>query len=823
MKRYLAFILILFFSATALAQDDFLAKKVTLNAANISLSQLITGLSEQTKVRFTYGNTINLSQQTTVNLQAVSLRDALNKIFKPANIEWELIGDQIALLPAKKLSFKLSGTLRDSAEKIPIQYASVIIKGTAIGGYTDFEGRFKLSGIQEGNYVLLIHTFGYKTYERQIQIVDKSLEFSIELSREAITLFETIITSDKIIERTSLSQMELDEKQIQRTKGISNDPLNSLTALPGVLGKIDMFGSPNLHVRGGEAFENQFLLDNIKLSFPFYSIGQSVFNPDMLEKAEVLTGGYSPNYGQSMSSVFNITTKSGDFQSFRGNADMSVLNNSALLQGPLLKDKLSFIVGVRKNNLDLLTLNDHSKAFFMGDITGKITYIVNPKTKLSLTTINVIDNLDFTHSPDFRLKLRAKNNINAQNLQLQSVVGKKTYSKTSFLHSGLTTSSAFGKYYYNTNNNTYGLREDITYYPNPASKIKTGFELNIEDDRLNVSDYYRSTDIAITDTAHLLLNFDLNTINVSSAIYAFYDGRLFKRLLLNVGGRLDYSRLNNAYDLSPRATLGYELSRSTMLSASWGVFNQAPLLYQLNQNANLLSNRCQHTIVSLRQILRGGFEARVEGYHKNYQNLVLFDKNLNFSNGGYGTSKGIEFILKKEKGRLSGWISYALAQSDRKRNLQDKAYPFFFDQRNSFNILLNYTSKKPSKKWYLPHSFGFDFRYASGSPYTPITGIDTLSNKHVLVAGSINSQRNPVFNNLNFKIIWQLDYGKRKQHTFQFYMDFWNVLNSANLVARQYTVDKEEESVRVSTNYAAKFYPNFGLRFDFNCNNRVKE
>lgn len=213
----------------------------------------------------------------------------------------------------------------------------------------------------------------------------------------------------------------------------------------------------------------------------------------------------------------------------------------------------------------------------------------------------------------------------------------------------MTTSSAFGKYYYNTNNNTYGLREDITYYPNPSSKIKTGFELNIEDDRLNVSDYYRSTDIAITDTAHLLLNFDLNTINVSSAIYAFYDGRLFKRLLLNVGGRLDYSRLNNAYDLSPRATLGYELSRSTMLSASWGVFNQAPLLYQLNQNANLLSNRCQHTIVSLRQILRGGFEARVEGYHKNYKNLVLFDKNLNFSNGGYGTSKGIEFILKKKK------------------------------------------------------------------------------------------------------------------------------------------------------------------------------
>ena len=752
MKRCLTTLLLVLFTGAFYAQDNYLNKKVSLNAANISLSQLITGLSDQTKVRFTYGNTINLSQQITVNFQSISLEEALNKIFKPANIEWELIGDQIALLPAKKLSFKLSGTLRDSAEKNPIQYASVTIKGTALGVYTDFEGRFKLQGLQSGDYVLLIHTFGYKTYERQIKISDKSLEFSIELSQEAITLFETIVTSDKIIERTSLSQMELNEKQIQRTKGISNDPLNSLTALPGVLGRIDMFGSANLHVRGGEAFENQFLLDNIKLSFPFYSIGQSVFNPDVLEKAEVLTGGYAPNYGQSMSSVFNLTTKSGDFQSYKGNADMSLLNNSALLQGPLIKDKLSFIVGVRKNNLDLLTLNDHSKAFFMGDITGKLTLIISPKTKLSLTSINVVDNLDFTHSPDFRLKLRAKNNINAQNLQLQSVIGKKTYSKTSFLHSGLATSSRFGKYYYNTNNNTYGLREDVTYYPNPVNKIKTGFEVNIEDDRLSVSDYYRSTDIAITDTAHLLLNFDLNSVNVSSAVYAFYDGRLFKRVLINVGGRLDYSRLNEAYDLSPRATLGYELSRSTMLSASWGVFNQAPLLYQLNLNRLLQSNRCQHSIVSLRQILRGGFEARIEGYYKNYQNLVLFDKSLTFTNGGYGSSKGLEFILKKEKGRWSGWVSYALAQSDRKRNLQDKAYPFFFDQRNSFNMVLNYTSKNSSKKWFLPHAFALDFRYASGSPYTPITGIDTLSNKHILIAGSINSRRNPVFNNLNFII-----------------------------------------------------------------------
>jgi|GEM_PF-1797278 len=822
MRGCFAIALLVLLSFRLAAQDNVLDKKVTIIEENVSLFQVLSALTELTQAKFTYGSTINLSQQVTLNLKVITLKDALDKIFKPFDIEWELIGGQIALIPAKKISFKLSGTIKDSTEKSPIQYASVSLKNKEVSTYTDFDGKFKFQNVPEGSYVLVIHTFGYKTVEKAIVIEDNAPEFSIELSREAITLFETIVTSDKIIERTSLSQMELDKDQMQLSKGIANDPLTILTAVPGILGRVDMFGASNLHVRGGESFENQFLLDNIKLSFPFYTIGQSIFNPDMLEKAEVLTGGYAANYGHAMSSVFNLTTKSGDFQKYKGNVDLSLLNNSALIQGPLIKDKFTFIVGARKNNLDLLNLNDHSKAFFMGDVTSKLTYIVNAKTKLSLTTINVIDNLDFTHSPDFRLKLRAKNNINAQNLQLQSVIGKKTYSKTSFLHSGLKTASKFGKYYYNTNNNTYGLREDITYYPNPFSKIKTGFELNLEDDKLNVSDYYRATDIAITDTAHLVLNFNLYTVNVSSAVYAFYDGTLFKRVLLNVGGRLDYNKLNNGYDVSPRITLGYELSRSTLLSGSWGIFNQAPAIFQLNQNSKLRSNQCQHTIVSLKQVLGGGFEGRIEGYYKDYRNLVLFDKSLTFSNQGYGIAKGVEFILKKEKGNLSGWVSYSLARSDRKRNLQEKAYPFFFDQRNTFNIILNYTAKNSIKRWFVPYSYSLDFRYASGSPYTPMTGLDTVSSGHILVAGPINSKRNPEYNNLNLKIVWQANYGKRKQHTFQFYLDFWNVLSSRNLVARQYLVNKEQETIRETTNYAVRFYPNFGLRFDFNANNSVK-
>ncbi|PBQ30586.1 hypothetical protein CNR22_01960 [Sphingobacteriaceae bacterium] len=817
MKFFLVIKLFLLFSLGAIGQERLQEKRITLTAANKLLSEVLADLGEKEGLSFTYGSTINLSQRVTVNLNSVSLTEALDKILKPCNIEWEIIDKQVVLMPGNKPRFTISGSVRDSVAGDPLPYAAVKIKDASFSTLTDFEGKFTLRNVPEGSHILLISNFGYRAYASPIQVTGKSTKFSIPLSPEAITLSETIVTSDKIIERASVSQMELNQAQLQMNKGISNDPLNSLTALPGVLGRIDIYGTSNIHIRGGESFENQFLLDNIKLSFPFYSIGQSVFNPDMLEKAEVLTGGYASNYGQSMSSVFNLTTKTGDFQTFKGNVDFSVLNNSALLQGPLIKNKFSFIVGVRKNNLDLLNLNQHSKAFFMGDVSSKLTYIVNEKTKVSVTSINVVDNLDFTHSPDFRLKLRAKNTINAQNLQVQTVMGKKTYSKTSFLHSGLTTSSKFGKYYYNTNNTTYGLREDLTHYLNSQSKIKTGIELNLEDDKLSVFDYYRATDIAITDTAHLLLNIRLNTTNVTSAAYAFYDATILKRILLNVGARLDYSQLNAAYDISPRLTVAYQLTRNTLVSGSWGVFNQAPVLYQLNQNKKLTSNQCQHTILSVTKKIRGSLEARVEAYYKKYDKLVMFDKSLNFTNQGYGEAKGVEFILKKEQGNLSGWMSYALSESSRRRNLQDIAYPFYFDQRHSCNLIINYARKNAGKKWIFPYSYSLDFRYASGSPYTPIV-LDTLSGNHLLIAGAINSARNPAFNNLNLKVQWLIKTGKRKQHTLLLYLDIWNVLSFNNLVVRQYVINKEQENVTVKNNYAARFYPNFGLRFDFNTN-----
>lgn len=816
MKLFAA-IVILMLSNVVLAQENLLDKKITLSANNIPLEEALSQLSTQSGSRFSYGNTIDLKQKVSFNFSDIAFKEALNKIFDPIKINWEVIGDQIALAPGKKPTFKISGTLKDSVDKSGIEFATVYLKGEIFNASTDFKGRFYLDHIPQGTYTLIVNAFGYKISEQIIEITDQSVSVSLELIQQAINLAETIVTTDNIIEKVSVSEMEIKHVQIDAVKGISNDPMKSLTALPGVLTKTDLYGSSEIHVRGGESSENLFLIDNIKLPLPFHFSGQSVFNPEMLEKAEVLTGGYAANYGNAMSSVFNLTTKSGDAERFSGNVDLNTSNPSYLIQGPLKKNKIAFIVGLR-SILSLLSPIEKR-----ADLTSKITYTVNAKTKINFTTLNVNDYTD-TSFQKILPKANALSKINAQNFQVQSVISDKSYSKTSFLHSGWRLNIDPEKYgFRHINYNSYTLREDLTFYPKPDTKFKMGIESSLEDERSNITEFYKTTDIPITDTSALIYSRKVNTINILSSAYAIYDATIFKRIKFNTGLRLDHNQLANTFDLSPRITLGYDITRSTVLSASWGIFRQSPSTHQILQNKHLISNYSEHTIVSVKQKLTPIISARVEGYYKKYTKLVIFDTSFAYSNKGYGDAKGIEFFLMKETGRTNGWISYSIARADKKRNLQDKVYPYYFDQRQSLNIVLSVTRKESKRKWFLPHSYSFDFRYATGEPYTPITGVDSLAGKIEFITGNVNSARNPDYNTLNIKCQWHdRAFGKRKRHMVQFYLNFWNIYGYSNLAERIYKIDPTTGSLIVTNAYRKFLDLNIGLKLSFNHYNRPK-
>ncbi|MBL7922000.1 MAG: TonB-dependent receptor [Bacteroidia bacterium] len=811
MRLFITISILMLYNMVVLAQDNILNKKISISFTNTALNEVLKEFTAQTNTHFTYGNNIDLSQKVNYTFSDLSFKEALNKLLDPIQIKWELIGNQIALAPGKKLSFKISGMIKDSADKSAVEFATVYLKGEKFNASSDYNGHFNLDHIPPGNYILVVSAFGYKLSEQSIEVTDQPLSVFFEVSQQAISLSETIVTADKIIEKVSVSEMELKHVQIESIKGISNDPMKSLTALPGVLSKVDLYGSSDIHVRGGESNENLFLIDNIKLPLPFHFSGQSVFNPEMLEKAEVLTGGYAANYGNAMSSVFNLTTKNGNAERWSTNVDLNTSNPSYLIQGPLKKNKLAVIVGLRSI---LSVLSETEKK---ADLTSKFTYTLNYNTKINLTTLNVNDYSD-TSFQKILPKANSLSKINAQNFQIQSVIADKSYSKTSFLHSGWRLNINPEKYgFRNINYNSYTLREDLTFYPRPTIKLKTGIESSVEDERSDITEFYKTTDILITDTSSLIYNRKVNTINILSSAYLIYDASVFKRIKFNAGLRLDHNQLANTFDLSPRVTLGYDLTSSTILSASWGIFKQSPTTFQILQNKHLLSNHSEHTIVSIKQKLTPIISARIEGYYKKYTRLVIFDTNFAYSNKGYGDAKGIEFFVMKESGRVNGWASYSIAKSDKKRSLQDKVYPYYFDQRQSLNIVLSASMKEKNRRWFLPFLYTFDFRYATGEPYTPVTGIDSLAGKYEFITGNINSVRNPDYNTLNIKLQWHdRAIGKRKRHMMQFYLNFWNIYGHSNLAERNYKIDPTTGSLTVANVYRKFFDLSIGLKFYFN-------
>lgn len=754
-----------------------------------------------------------MNELITLEVKDVRVEQLLAKLFEPRRIEWTLVGDQIALKQMR--FFNVKGKISDFDNGSAIEFATVYLTGTNFNTSSNYKGEFQILNVPAGEYTLSIRAFGFKPNDQLIDLNERSVTLDIKIPSQSIQLKETIIVSDNIIEKTSVSQMEISQIQIESGKGISNDPMKTINSLPGLASNNNLYGPSAIYVRGGEPFENLYLLDNIRMPFPFYFFGQSVINPDILEKAEVLTGGWGANYGNAMSSVFNFSTRNGNMEKFKATADISVFYLSALVETPIIKNKLSIIIGARKSNFDVLFSPLLPKPPKMGDITGKLAWDINSKNKLTLTSLNVKDRLDFLDSNTIFPGFYANDRINAQNLQLQSVISSKAYSKFSVMHSGLNLNAYVGEYLFDIKFNTYGLREDLSFYPNQQTKIRAGIEINRDEEVSHAKELYSSTDINITDSSKLYKEKYVNKINHWAAIYGVYERTLLQRLKISTGLRAELNELNNRYDVSPRLTLSYNLNSKSHLSANWGLFTQSPQTYAAIQNTSLISNQCYHYVLSYKYIFQQSFFIRVESYYKDYKHLVMFDSNYVYSNNGKGNAKGLELTLMKEKGRFNGWITYGLSQSERKRNLQSDVYPFLFDQRHTMNILLSYRLKEKKRHWYVPTLYAFQFRYNTGAPYTPYIGADSTGGKFKFVAGSINSLRNPDYNNLNAKIQWHRKLGKREQHGMLWYVDIWNLTSSKNIVGRLYEIGKNGV-ISSKNNYTISFIFNLGVKFSLN-------
>ena len=710
-----------------------------------------------------------------------------------------ILGGLLFLVPAAfgQTTGQVSGTVTDEATQEPLVGVKIVIVEATLETTTGKDGSYKLISVPLGQYEIKTSRIGYESVSLSVTVSpNEDTKLNISLRKSIVLMPEVVVSAEKLAERTSVSDMALTKRMLLSRHGLMEDPIRVIHTMPGVMTQGDLFSASQIYIRGGAPEENLFLLDWVRVYWPWYFGGiKSVYNTDIVETAELLTGGFPAKYGNALSSVLSITTREGNRERMSGDFSFGFINTQGRIEGPLTS-KASYLVTGRRSYLDLIL--KESTEFpvpYFADFNFKFSYEPAAGHYIDVNGFLSKENVDFiTADPDPGLPDRTvtDGNLNTQSLEWKALFNANLYSKLSLLRAHPTYSVEVGRNFnFQIDAATVGVREDLTWELHPNHELKTGFELTQTTFETSGNLPLDPSEIDPTDISVQSTFYDFSEDTWSGGGYLQDSWELLPALTLTGGGRFDYLSLNEKIDLSPRFSFRYELDSKTTLRGAWGRYHQFPNLQDIDRESGLQSPLAIHYIVGISREFNNTFHGWVEVYQKDYQNLVVVNTLEDYSNDGQGFARGIEFFLQKKTGALVGWLSYALSVAKRREYLDTQEYDFDFDQRHLLSLSLSYNFPKPGKsQWYMPAVMALTSRYASGRPYTPIVSAErNLNGGWMPVRGETNSHRFSPFHNLNLRVEWQFLLIRKLQGTT--FIEIWNLSNRRNVLGFSYQYSEE--------------------------------
>jgi hypothetical protein len=632
-----------------------------------------------------------------------------------------------------------------------------------------------------------------------------------------IQLKNVIISAERINHRNTVGEIIIDKDVLKTNHGLIEDPLRVISTMPGVARGGDLFAPSQIYVRGGAPEENLFLNNNTKLYFPFYFGGQkSIFNSDVIEDVELLTGGFPAKYGNVLSSVLNVTTRDGNPDKYTGLGSVGFYNASLLLEGPVTNNS-SFIVAARKTYLDFfMKSSSEFPVPIFGDITFKYSWRPAKHHKITLSGLSGYEKLDYIAAdpqPGIPDRLQTSGNSHNQSLQWQ-YNNSKLYSKLSLVNTVQQSDAIISR---NINldlkGRETGLREDLEYNLSKKLKLQTGLEIYNSGIDFNSTLPLDPREADPTDSSVTLTKTAFNKISWIGGSWLASEVKLGKKMGFNVGLRHDFINSNSLHRMAPRISAYYTLLPKTELRVAHSYHYQFPSSEAMD-GGSIETPLCIHYITGVRQQFKNGYSGWVEFYYKDYQNLVTFDTLLRYGNNGTGHSKGLELFFAKTKGSLTGWVSYSLSVAKRRSNLDDREYYFDYDQRHIANLSLQYKLQHDVQKWYIPSLFNLQLRGETGRPYTEVLGAVKTATGWKQLKGDINALRDPFYFNANLRIEWHLK--TKGRVSFTSFFDIWNVTNRKNILGRTYQYGTQyEKNILVNKYYTTPILPAGGVKIEF--------
>jgi hypothetical protein len=637
----------------------------------------------------------------------------------------------------------LSGYVRDTRTGESLIGATIFNTNQKIGATTNTYGFYSLTLHQIDTLGLVFSMLGY---EPQLKKVTgrNSLSLTITLDESAQQLDEVRINAarnDQNVSAPQMGVMDVPMKQIRTLPAVlgERDVLKIIQLLPGV--QAGQEGTTGFFVRGGNTDQNLVQLDEATVYNPNHLFGLfSTFNTNALKNVSLIKGGFSAQYGGRLSSILDISMKDGNNQKIAVSGGIGLLTSNLTVEGPLKRDKSSYIISARRSYADLL-----AKPFLGGtnyyfyDLNAKFNFWLSKKDRLYISGFTGLDNAAYTGANSLNYGINFGNNT--ATIRWNRQFSSKLFTNTSIILNDyhLNLSTIQNNYYAQVYSGIRDLNAkfDLEYYPMHRHKINAG--VNYSDNTF----FPASTSTKVPKSGIFKIVKPDSIPRQYSTVLAFYASdeiKISDKLSLNIGLRMPtFSRSGTNYAFfEPRLNLKYSLKPTTSLKAAYTEMNQFVHLVP-SSTASLPTdiwissgptvkpqNSRQAALGLFKNFENNAYETSIEVYYKTMKNQVLFregtqpllsnqlEKLLVF---GHGNSYGIEFFVKKNAGKLTGWVAYTLSKTTQQFDSLNygNPFPFTYDKRHNLSVAATYEF---NKKW----TFAATFVFTSGGAFTMPSG-----------------------------------------------------------------------------------------------------
>ncbi|QQR86929.1 MAG: TonB-dependent receptor [Flavobacteriales bacterium] len=702
---------------------------------------------------------------------------------------------------AQAQTFTISGHVKDATSGEAIIGASIFVTNTKAGTAANEFGFYSISLPASDTLNIVIASIGYTAQAKRIKL-SGNLVLDILMVPSATQLAEAVVTAKRL------------DKNITDTRmGVIDVPIEKLRVLPAILGEPDVLkmiqllpgvqagqeGTTGFYVRGGNSDQNLVQLDGAVVYNPNHLFGLfSTFNSNALNRVELTKGGFPARYGGRLSSVLDVTMKEGNDQKMHVHAGIGLITSNVTVEGPIKKNVASYIVSARRTYVDLilkpLKVFGSGNTYNFYDLNAKVNWRLGAKDRVFLSGFTGQDNATYTDASSLNYGIRFGNGT--VTARWNHLLGPKMFVNTSAIYNSylLNLSSVQGKYYsqFYSAINDIGGKTEFEYFPNPRHTISFGLHYIYHT-------FSPSGKSAKIPRSQQITNLDLNRIaqTYSSEMAAYLNDniKVTERIGAELGVRLPYYITKGAEYLrvEPRASLRYTVNERSSIKGAYTVMNQFlhvvpsstatfPTDIWIQSTARTKPQYSeQYALGYFRNFHENAWETSIELYTKNMKNQVAFkegsqlleqtviDSNLVY---GKGWSQGAELFIKKNQGKLTGWVSYTLSWTNQQFAAlnRGKEFPFKYDRRHNLALVGTYAF---NEHW----TFSAQFVFTTGAAYTLPTGRATVLGGGTLYDGIYYdyTDRNNARLNPYHRLDLSASYKKQHRMFKHDYMGTWTI------------------------------------------------